>query len=301
VKVDLFPVNRGEGVFYATPPFDGLALQVIPELDLDLDYASSYSTLPSGTTLTFGVTGPTAGVRLTAPIDAVLLWGSTDTLSDGSYAAPTDSAINTSGKKVLVPFRGWSLTDDERMEMLIVERTQNLRWDAGERIVFRTPARYRKQLNNTHAEITNLVPSSDLRLPAPGDSNIVRTTRPLMPVDRYLFTASPSLVLDVGPDTRLPQAFSLEQNYPNPFNPETRIRFTLTTTQHTTLKVYDILGRVVAVLVNEMRAAGQYEVVFPDGGGSMSGATGGRLASGVYICRLASGERVMSRKMLLMK
>jgi len=143
-------------------------LQVIPELDLDIDYVRSYSTLPSGTTLQFGVTSPSAGVRLTAPIDAVLIWGATDTLSDGSYVTPTDSAINSSGKKVLVPFRGWSLTDNERMEMLIVERTQNLRWDAGERIVFRTPARYRKQLYNTHAEVTNQLPPSDLRLPARG-------------------------------------------------------------------------------------------------------------------------------------
>ena len=301
VKVDRFPVDRGEGVFYATAPFDGLVLQVIPELDLDLDYARSYSTLPSGTTLQFGFTSPSAGVRITAPIDAVLIWGVTDTLSDGSYVTPTDSAINSSGKKVLVPFRGWSLTDNERMEMLIVERTQNFRWDAGERIVFRTPARYRKQVNNTHAEVTNLLPPSDLRLPAPGDSNVVRTTRPVMPTDRYLFTASPSLVLDTGPDVRHPQAFSLEQNFPNPFNPETRIRFTLSTLQHTTLKVYDILGREVAVLVDEMRSAGPHEVVFPDGGGSASGGVAGRLASGVYIYRLASGEHVTSRKMLLMK
>ena len=122
-----------------------------------------------------------------------------------------------------------------------------------------------------------------------------------MPADRYLFTASPSFVLDAGPDVRLPRAFSLEQNFPNPFNPETRIRFTLASTQHAELKVYDILGREVAVLLDETKPAGQYEVVFPDRVGSAAGGVAGRLASGVYIYRLASGEHVMSRKMLLMK
>jgi hypothetical protein len=299
LRVDRFPVDRGEGIFYATAPFDGLALQLIPELDLDLDYARSYSTLPSGTTLQFGVTSPTAGVRLIAPIDAAVVWGPTDTLSDGSYATPGDSAINTSGKVVATPFRGWNLTDHERMEMLIVERTQNFRWDAGERILFRTPVRYRKQANNTHAEITNVLPPTDLRMPAQGDSNIVRTTRPLSPADRYLFTASRSRILEAG--QQVPRAFTLEQNYPNPFNPETRIRFTLAKSQHATLRVFDLLGREVAVLIDEMKAAGQYEVSFPARDRAIAERGPGRLATGVYLCRLSAGDQTMIRKMLLVK
>jgi hypothetical protein len=187
------------------------------------------------------------------------------------------------------------------MEMLIVERVQNLRWDAGERIVFRTPVRYRRQLNNTHAEVTNVVPPSDLRLPGPGDSTIVRTVRPLLPADRYLFTASRALVLDAGRAGTVPGGFALEQNYPNPFNPETRIRFTLPSMQRATLTVYDILGREVAVLLDDVRPAGQHEVLFPGRAGSSPSAGGPSLASGVYLYRLTAGGNVICRKMLLMK
>jgi hypothetical protein len=123
----------------------------------------------------------------------------------------------------------------------------------------------------------------------------------LLPADRYLFTASRELVLDAGGGVTVPRIFSLEQNYPNPFNPETRIRFTLPASVHATLKVYDILGREVGVLLDEPMPAGQHEVVFPGGGSSGAGRIGGRLSTGVYIYRLTAGGHVESRKMLLMK
>ena len=89
----------------------------------------------------------------------------------------------------------------------------------------------------------------------------------------------------------LPTSCRLEQNYPNPFNPATVIKFKVPSSQVVTLKVYDLLGREVATLVNEEKSPGNYEVKFD----------GNNLASGMYIYRLQSGSTVLSKKMLLMK
>ncbi len=96
---------------------------------------------------------------------------------------------------------------------------------------------------------------------------------------------------DVPRTESVPTQFSLNQNYPNPFNPSTAIRYQLPEAVPVRLSLYDLLGREVAVLVNEQKSAGSYEVRF-DGTG---------LASGMYIYRLVAGTYVESRKMVLMK
>lgn len=90
---------------------------------------------------------------------------------------------------------------------------------------------------------------------------------------------------------RSPSTVSLVQNFPNPFNPRTAISFQLSGASFVTLRVYDLLGREVASLVNEKRPPGMYTVEFD----------GSDLASGLYFCRLTAGEFVQSRKMLLLK
>lgn len=88
-----------------------------------------------------------------------------------------------------------------------------------------------------------------------------------------------------------PTTFQLDQNYPNPFNPLTVVRYQLPVVSWVKLVVYDLLGREVAVLVNERKGPGSYEVEF--------GAAG--LASGAYLCRLSAGTFVQTRKMLLIQ
>ena len=94
--------------------------------------------------------------------------------------------------------------------------------------------------------------------------------------------------------------FILEQNYPNPFNPATKIRFSIphstkyySVQQNVTLKVYDILGKQVATLVDEYKSAGNYEVILD--------ASKYELTSGVYFYKLTFGKYSAVRKFVLMR
>jgi len=88
-----------------------------------------------------------------------------------------------------------------------------------------------------------------------------------------------------------PASFALEQNYPNPFNPATNIRFSLPKEVNVSLKVYDVLGREIATLMNGVKQPGTYEVIWDARG----------VPSGVYFYRLAAGEFRDLRKMILLK
>lgn len=88
-----------------------------------------------------------------------------------------------------------------------------------------------------------------------------------------------------------PMGFKLAQNFPNPFNPTTTIVYELPTSSYVRLSVYDILGRVAAVLVNEKEAGGLYSVRFDASG----------LASGVYMYQLRAGASSQTRAMILLK
>jgi hypothetical protein len=90
-----------------------------------------------------------------------------------------------------------------------------------------------------------------------------------------------------------PKEFLLQQNYPNPFNPSTSIQYTISSTQFVTLKVYDLLGREVATLVNEEKTAGSYNAQFT--------INNVQLSSGIYFYKLQAGDFVETKKMILLK
>jgi len=96
-------------------------------------------------------------------------------------------------------------------------------------------------------------------------------------------------------------SFLLSQNYPNPFNPSTSIQYALSSGQFVRLKVYDILGNEVAVLVNEEKPAGNYEVKFSALGGSAPGENAYTLPSGIYFYTLNAGTFVQTKKMILLR
>jgi len=90
----------------------------------------------------------------------------------------------------------------------------------------------------------------------------------------------------------IPKKFFVDQNYPNPFNPTTTIRFGLPQEMTVDLRIYNILGQEVAVLVsNQVMKAGVHEKFF----------NAARLASGTYIYRLQAGNKVVVKKMMLLK
>jgi len=95
--------------------------------------------------------------------------------------------------------------------------------------------------------------------------------------------------------TALPNEFVLEQNYPNPFNPTTNIKFRIADFGSVSLKVYDVLGNEVAILVNEEKPAGIYEVEF------LSAMNSRQLASGIYYYQLRAKNFIETKKMVLMK
>ncbi len=89
----------------------------------------------------------------------------------------------------------------------------------------------------------------------------------------------------------LPFRFQLHQNYPNPFNPSTTISFSVGTYNHTSLRVYDVLGREVAILVNEEKSPGDYNVEW----------NAENMPSGIYFYRLTAGGYSQTKKMILIK
>jgi hypothetical protein len=108
---------------------------------------------------------------------------------------------------------------------------------------------------------------------------------------RWLYTWIGNAWTGVEDETISPNTYSLSQNYPNPFNPVTTIKYTLKDAGKVTLRVYDVLGRLVSTLVNDMQNQGSYTVNFD----------ASNLASGMYIYKLESGSFQAVKKMMLLK
>jgi hypothetical protein len=110
--------------------------------------------------------------------------------------------------------------------------------------------------------------------------------------------ADPSLVLKYDPTVNveeiqndLPSDFTLFQNYPNPFNPKTKIEFRIVNSGFVSLKVFNVLGKEVAILVNDYKPAGKFEVEF----------NASELTSGVYFYQLKVENIIETKKMILLK
>jgi hypothetical protein len=96
---------------------------------------------------------------------------------------------------------------------------------------------------------------------------------------------------DVGSTITIPKSFSLEQNYPNPFNPTTEIGYHLSVTCLAQLIVYDILGKEITTLVNQIQQAGHHSVTF----------NANNLANGMYFAKLQAEGKMQIKKMILIK
>ena len=109
--------------------------------------------------------------------------------------------------------------------------------------------------------------------------------------DIKLYTYCQDIINSVGNIEQTPAKYSLEQNYPNPFNPVTRINYSIAKQGPVKISVYDMLGREVTVLVNEVKTPGFYSVDFNSTG----------LSSGMYFYKMESGAFTDTKKLMLIK
>jgi subtilisin-like proprotein convertase family protein len=107
----------------------------------------------------------------------------------------------------------------------------------------------------------------------------------------WCVTAQHSIVSSVTGNNSNPSKYSLYQNYPNPFNPKTKIRFDLPKNSKVKLTVFDILGREVTTLINNVLEVGSHEVILD----------GSNLTSGVYFYEIVAGDYREMKKMVLLK
>lgn len=124
---------------------------------------------------------------------------------------------------------------------------------------------------------------------AAGSQKDLNTQFKMMRMLRAIIDSSvTSVAQEAGTQTR---SFHLEQNYPNPFNPSTTIQFSLAEKQNVRLAIFDLMGREVALLFDEEKAAGQHAVIFDASG----------LAGGVYFYQMRRGAAIETRKFLLLR
>jgi hypothetical protein len=113
---------------------------------------------------------------------------------------------------------------------------------------------------------------------------------PSMP-DQIYFRSGRIITTSVPISSELPEQVQLHPNYPNPFNVSTNVSYSLPIHQHISLSVFDVLGREVATLVDETKLPGEYSATFD----------GSQFSSGVYFCRLATSDFVLTKKLILLK
>jgi len=142
----------------------------------------------------------------------------------------------------------------------------------------------------TVVDFNNRTSSNPFTLTAPGPGNYTINAGHAGPL-RWDSASVSISVTDIGDNSTNLVSYRLYDNYPNPFNPSTSIKYSLPEANFTTLKIFDALGNEVAVLVDELKSAGTYQVEF--------NAT--TLSSGIYYYTIQAGSFNETKKMILMK
>jgi len=142
----------------------------------------------------------------------------------------------------------------------------------------------------TVVDFNNRTSSNPFTLTAPGPGNYTINAGHAGPL-RWDSASVSISVTDIGDNSTNLVSYRLYDNYPNPFNPSTSIKYSLPEANFTTLKIFDALGNEVAVLVDELKSAGTYQIEF--------NAT--TLSSGIYYYTIQAGSFNETKKMILMK
>ncbi|MEO6695500.1 MAG: SBBP repeat-containing protein [Ignavibacteria bacterium] len=146
---------------------------------------------------------------------------------------------------------------------------------------------YNTQYNGAVEYVNNIAIDKKGNVYLTGESWISGTTR----YYDFLTVKFKPIMTNIGNEVNLINDYFLSQNYPNPFNPSTNINFQISKDGLVRIKIYDVSGREVKILINEFRQAGNYSVVFD----------GNTFASGVYFYRLESNKFVETKRMVMIK
>ena len=145
--------------------------------------------------------------------------------------------------------------------------------------------------NGTVVAVNNSTGNNPFTLTAPGPGTYTVNAGFKNPNRRWDSVMVDINVTDIGENASNPSLYKLYDNYPNPFNPSTTLRYSLPEASLTSIKIYDAVGKEVAVVVNEMKTAGTYQIEF--------NAVG--LSSGIYYYSIQAGTFSETKKMILMK
>ncbi len=192
-------------------------------------------------------------------------------------ASPADGAVSVSTNATLA----WSAAVQAESYRVQVARDSNY-----------TPSVVDTTVTTTGVLIRSLAPSTKYywRVTAGNPVGIGQPSRSLS------FTTSATISGIAEKAEELPREFRVEQNYPNPFNPSTAIHYQIITQSLVTLKVYDVIGREVAKLVEQTQRPGAYTVRW-----DAKNAEGETVPSGIYLYEIRAGSSVAVRKMVLTK
>ncbi len=166
--------------------------------------------------------------------------------------------------------------------------------------VYRVTADQQPTMEEVYSDIRNLIavtgtPTYTDKLPGTGAPNwyvVTAVNRNSVESDASNFVETEILTSTEESDVfELPKQIVLEQNYPNPFNPSTKITFSVPNAEQLTLKVYDMLGREVAVLANGLFNSGSHSVQFD----------ASRFSSGIYFYTLQTSQVSITKRMVLLK
>lgn len=281
-----YPLQNG----ISTPTFDGIKL-LVTDYQTDINYSlSKFNRDELNQTVTISFPPPLGNPKEKVPNDWFIAFNDLDTNANGNYIYPGDTASTwLLSVKVITPFNIFNSTENEPALYIIniLTGTANYsRWKYSQPIILRP----QWAIGATTTYQIKFDFSSGIQ-PRNGDTLKIITYKEITANDIFRFAVDTTILVSSIDERANGDDYALFNNYPNPFNPNTTISWQSSVGSHQTLKVYDVLGREVATLVNERRDAGRYTITFD----------GSELASGVYIYQLRVNDFVAVKKLLLLK
>ena len=279
----------------SSPTFEGIRLNII-NFEPKIDYEKTHfnrSELESIYNVYFSSSNSDyiGSPHVKSELDWMVVFNDLDTNSDGSWKNVAETSLFApSMKQGNCPFKIINLDSNEKANYIIDEtqnvKLQNERWDEGEKIILRPQ-------NATGATVSYALSFdfSSGKKPKSGDTLWIITYNPLSNEDVYRFKLTDNFILSTKETASVLPKYNLYQNYPNPFNPSTIIEYYIPKSGPVKLSVFDMLGRKVAVLVNEEQASGKYKINF----------NASNLSSGIYFYKLQSGNFSKIKKMILLR